>query len=45
MQKIFIFGDSIAYGAWDPVGGWVERLRQWLFVTTQGRVQSRDVSV
>jgi lysophospholipase L1-like esterase len=36
MQKIFIFGDSIAYGAWDPAGGWVERLRQWLFVTTQG---------
>jgi acyl-CoA thioesterase-1 len=35
MQKIFIFGDSIAYGAWDPAGGWVERLRQWLFITTQ----------
>ena len=36
MKKIFIFGDSIAYGAWDPEGGWVERLRQWLFVTTRG---------
>lgn len=36
MQKIFVFGDSIAYGAWDPMGGWVERLRQWLFVTTRG---------
>jgi lysophospholipase L1-like esterase len=36
MQKIFVFGDSIAYGAWDPQGGWVERLRQWLFATTQG---------
>ena len=36
MQKIFIFGDSIAYGAWDPAGGWVERLRQWLFMTTRG---------
>jgi hypothetical protein len=35
MKKIFIFGDSIAYGAWDPEGGWVERLRQWLFVTTR----------
>ena len=35
MIKIFIFGDSIAYGAWDPAGGWVERLRQWLFVTTR----------
>jgi lysophospholipase L1-like esterase len=36
MQKIFIFGDSIAYGAWDPAGGWVERLRQGVFVTTRG---------
>jgi lysophospholipase L1-like esterase len=36
MHKIFIFGDSIAYGAWDPAGGWVERLRQWVFGTTQG---------
>ena len=36
MQKIFVFGDSIAYGAWDPQGGWVERLRQWLFCTTRG---------
>jgi len=36
MQKLFIFGDSIAYGAWDPAGGWVERLRQWLFGTTRG---------
>jgi lysophospholipase L1-like esterase len=36
MHKIFIFGDSIAYGAWDPAGGWVERLRQWVFATTRG---------
>ena len=36
MHKIFIFGDSIAYGAWDPEGGWVERLRRWLFGTTRG---------
>jgi acyl-CoA thioesterase I len=35
MHKIFIFGDSIAYGAWDPEGGWVERLRRWLFATTR----------
>src|SRR4030095_6522327 len=40
MQKIFIFGDSIAYGAWDPAGGWVERLRQWGFVTTRGEYNS-----
>ena len=36
MNTIFIFGDSIAYGAWDPEGGWVERLRQWVFGTTRG---------
>jgi lysophospholipase L1-like esterase len=36
MHKIFIFGDSLAYGAWDPEGGWVERLRRWLFGRTQG---------
>jgi len=36
MIKIFIFGDSIAYGAWDPEGGWVERLRQSVFATTRG---------
>ena len=35
MHKIFIFGDSIAYGAWDPEGGWVERLHRWLFATTR----------
>jgi acyl-CoA thioesterase-1 len=36
MQKIVVFGDSIASGAWDPAGGWVERLRQWMFGTTRG---------
>lgn len=27
MKNILIFGDSIAYGAWDTEGGWVQRLR------------------
>ncbi len=27
---ICVFGDSIAYGAWDDAGGWVQRLRSWL---------------
>lgn len=27
---ILVFGDSIAYGAWDPEGGWVQRLRRRL---------------
>lgn len=28
MQQIYIFGDSIAYGAWDDEGGWVARVRK-----------------
>lgn len=27
MSQILIFGDSIAYGAWDKEGGWSERLK------------------
>ena len=27
MTHFFIFGDSIAQGAWDPFGGWVQRVR------------------
>lgn len=28
MNKILVFGDSIAYGKWDQEGGWVARLRK-----------------
>ena len=28
IKKIFVFGDSIAYGKWDLEGGWVARLRR-----------------
>jgi lysophospholipase L1-like esterase len=28
--SIIIFGDSIAYGAWDEEGGWTQRLRSFL---------------
>ncbi|MDD2822618.1 MAG: hypothetical protein PHQ59_00920 [Candidatus Daviesbacteria bacterium] len=28
MANILVFGDSVAYGAWDPKGGWVRRLRE-----------------
>jgi lysophospholipase L1-like esterase len=28
--KLIVFGDSITYGAWDPQGGWVQRLRSEL---------------
>ncbi|MDP3043192.1 MAG: SGNH/GDSL hydrolase family protein [bacterium] len=30
MAQILIFGDSIAYGAWDIEGGWAQRLRKYL---------------
>jgi acyl-CoA thioesterase I len=30
MTRILVFGDSIAYGAWDREGGWVQRLRKSL---------------
>ncbi len=30
MTTILVFGDSIAYGAWDTEGGWVARLRNYL---------------
>ena len=30
MTQILIFGDSIAYGAWDKESGWVQRLRKFL---------------
>ncbi len=30
MTQILIFGDSIAYGAWDKEGGWVQRLRKFV---------------
>ncbi len=29
-MRIFVFGDSIAYGAWDREGGWVSRLRKYV---------------
>src|SRR3989338_7840444 len=30
MDKIIIFGDSIAYGQWYELGGWVARLRSYI---------------
>ena len=29
-MHVLVFGDSIAYGAWDMKGGWVQRLREYL---------------
>ena len=30
MTYLYIFGDNIAQGAWDPLGGWVQRIRTTL---------------
>lgn len=30
MANILVFGASTTYGAWDPEGGWVQRLRKFL---------------
>ena len=30
MTQFLVFGDSITYGAWDKVGGWVQRLRTFI---------------
>jgi lysophospholipase L1-like esterase len=27
-MRVLVFGDSIAYGAWDTEGGWVDRLKR-----------------
>lgn len=28
-MRVLVFGDSIAYGAWDTAGGWVERVKSY----------------
>lgn len=30
LDKILIFGDSVAYGKWDREGGWVARIRRYI---------------
>ncbi len=38
MTNLLIFGDSIAWGANDPAGGWAARLRHWLAGETRAVV-------
>ncbi len=50
ISRIIVFGDSIAYGKWDPSGGWVQRLREFVDVTynlptAQDIVQVHNVSI
>ncbi len=39
-MRILIFGDSIAYGAWDREGGWAWRLRKFLDEKTLSEPES-----
>jgi lysophospholipase L1-like esterase len=32
--RVLVFGDSVTYGAWDPQGGWADRLKRHLHVTS-----------
>ena len=38
MSTFIVFGDSIAYGAWDSEGGWVQRLRRFLDSADSGDI-------
>ena len=46
--RILVFGDSIAYGAWDSEGGWVERLKRYAHtqtVKTQGDAKLQVINL
>ncbi|MBP9816303.1 SGNH/GDSL hydrolase family protein, partial [Candidatus Woesebacteria bacterium] len=49
MDKILVFGDSIAYGKWDSKGGWVARLRNYIDTTynlnKEGNVQVYNLGI
>lgn len=36
-QRVLCFGASIAYGSWDPEGGWVDRLKRDLHMLSAGK--------
>lgn len=36
IQNLVIFGDSIAYGAWDELGGWTDRIKIYRESQRQG---------
>lgn len=42
--NILVFGASTTYGAWDPEGGWVTRLRKWLDEKNIGEKRYKDYS-
>ena len=42
-MTIICFGDSITYGNWDPEGGWVGRLRNYLDTKSLGAYEGADL--
>ena len=49
INKILVFGDSIAYGKWDSLGGWVAQLRKHIDekynIDNNGNVQLFNLSI
>ncbi|HEX9609106.1 MAG TPA: GDSL-type esterase/lipase family protein [Candidatus Paceibacterota bacterium] len=43
-MTICVFGDSIAWGAYDVEGGWVERLKRYVWTTHDGEVYNLGIS-
>jgi len=45
MANILVFGDSIDYGFYDNEGGWVDRLKRYLFALSRDRNLEHDLKV
>ena len=45
MKRVLVFGDSIAYGAWDTEGGWVDRLKRQMHRRVIGSGSSDKIQV
>lgn len=47
-MRILVFGDSIAYGAWDSQGGWADRLKRYVhqkYVNTNGETKIQLINL
>jgi acyl-CoA thioesterase-1 len=44
-MRVLVFGDSIAYGAWDTEGGWVERLKKKAHQTTVESAGNKKIQI
>jgi lysophospholipase L1-like esterase len=47
-MRVLVFGDSIAYGAWDTEGGWVDRVKREMHkrtIESQGRKKMQVINL